>query len=89
MRRDAASAVLLCGDARPQRREVGEQVSRVHLEENHRFGQAAESPGAEAADAGAVRKRLDDLRANRGGRDDLAPCAAKQMRPAAWTDRPT
>jgi hypothetical protein len=35
----------------PERRKVGEHVSRVHLEEIHRLGQAAESPGTNAPQA--------------------------------------
>jgi hypothetical protein len=60
--------VRLCGrDGRSQRREVGHQVRRVRLEEIHRLGQAAESPGAKAsqADSGCER-RVDHPTHSRG-----------------------
>lgn len=51
-------------DCRSRRREVREQVSRVHLEKLHRLGQAAESPGAKAPQADPVWDRLADRRAH-------------------------
>ncbi len=55
---------LLGKGGRSRRREVDEQVRRVHLEEIHRLGQAVESPGAKAAQADPVWDRLADRRAH-------------------------
>jgi hypothetical protein len=53
--RDRSSALraspLLGRVGRSRRREVGEQVGRVHLEEIHRLRQAAKPPGAKASEA--------------------------------------
>ncbi len=62
---------LLGSGGRSTRREVGGQVSRVHLEELHRLRQPAEAPGAKAPEADPVWERLDDRRAHGRRHDDL------------------
>jgi hypothetical protein len=59
-----AMSPLLGGGGRSRWREVGGQVSRAHLEEIDRLGQAAESPGAKAPETDPLRERLDDRRAH-------------------------
>jgi hypothetical protein len=62
---------LLGSGGRSRRREVGGQVSRVHLEEIHRLRQPAEAPGAKAPEADPVWERFDDRRAHGRRHDDL------------------
>ncbi len=62
---------LLGSGGRSTRREVGGQVSRVHLEELHRLRQPAEAPGAKAPEADPVWERFDDRRAHGRRHDDL------------------
>src|SRR3954454_2077512 len=63
---------LLGRGSRAKSWEVGEQVSRRHLEEIHRLGQALESPGADALEADPFWERLDDGRVHGRRHEDLA-----------------
>ena len=72
--RPGFSEIPLLGEGgRSRWREDGGQVSRVHLEEIDRLGQAAESPGAKAPETDPLWERLDDRRAYGRGQDDLPP----------------
>src|SRR5215217_2287359 len=57
---------------RSQRREVGGQVGRFHLEHRDRLGQPPESPFAEALQGDPLGERLDNGRADGRGQYDLA-----------------
>ena len=59
-----AGALLLGRSGRSKRREVRDQVGRLHLKEIHRLRQAAESPAAQAPQGDPVPERINDRRAH-------------------------